>query len=106
MVVKIITQRTVVPDRQGELQLLLRQLRVKAMNQPGYLTGETLISVDNPYTYIVISAWQSLEHWKAWESHPERREIQSKIESMLTTHSQMAVYTEQATTPPEPDQGP
>lgn len=106
MVVKIITQRTVAPDRRGDLQLLLRQLRMKAINQPGYLTGETLISVDNPNTYIVISAWHSLEDWKAWESHPERREIQSKIESMLTTHSQMAVYTEQATMPPDSDQGP
>lgn len=106
MAVKIITQRTVTPDRQAEMQLLLRQLRMKAINQPGYLTGETLISVDNPNTYIVVSTWHSLEDWKVWEANPERRDIQAKIERLLTTHSQMAVYAEQATTPPEEDQGP
>jgi len=106
MAVKIITQRTVTPDRQAELQLLLRQLRMKAINQPGYLMGETLISVDNPNTYIVVSTWQGLDDWKAWEAHPERREIRAKIEKLLTTHAQIAVYTEQATTPPEADQGP
>lgn len=106
MAVKIITLRTVTPNRQAELQLLLRQLRMKAINQPGYLTGETLTSVDNPNTSVVISTWHSLEDWKAWAVHPDRREIQSKIESLLTTHSQMAVYTEQATTPPDSDQGP
>lgn len=100
MTVKIITQRTVSPDRQGDLQLVLRQLRMQAINQPGYITGETLISVDNPNTYVVISTWDSLEDWKAWESNPQRREIQSKIEALLTTHSQMAVLEEQSTTPP------
>jgi heme-degrading monooxygenase HmoA len=105
MAVKIITQRTVSPDNQGELQLLLRQLRMQAINQPGYITGETLISVDSPYTYIVISTWDSLEDWKSWESKPDRREIQSKIEALLTTHSQMAVYEEQSTTPSDEPQG-
>ena len=105
MAVKIITQRTVSLDKQGELQLLLRQLRMQAINQPGYITGETLISVDNPNTYIVISTWDSLEDWKTWESNPQRREIQVKIESLLTTHSQMAVYEEQSTTPPDEAQG-
>jgi len=100
MTVKIITQRTVSPDKQGELQLVLRQLRMQAINQPGYITGETLISVDNPNTYVVISTWDSLEDWKAWECNPQRREIQGKIESLLTTHSQMAVLEEQSTTPP------
>ena len=106
MAVKIITQRTVTPDKQAEVQLLLRELRTKAISQPGYLMGETLTSVDNPNTYIVISTWQSLEDWKAWESNPDRRAIQTKIETLLTTHSQMAVYTEQATTQVEEDQGP
>lgn len=99
MAVKIITQRTVKPENQGDLQLLLRQLRMKAINQPGYITGETLISVDSPTTYVVISTWHTLEDWKAWEDAAERRDIQSKIEKLLTTHSQMAVFEERSTTP-------
>ncbi len=99
MAVKIITQRTVRPEKLGELQSLLRQLRTKAINQQGYITGETLISVDNPYTYVVISTWYSLKDWKDWESNRGRREIQGKIENLLTTHSQMAVYEEQSTVP-------
>jgi heme-degrading monooxygenase HmoA len=100
MAVKIITQRTVSPEKQSDLHLLLRQLRMQAINQPGYITGETLISVDNPNTYVVISTWESLEDWKTWESNLRRREIQSKIELLLTTHSQMAVFEEKTTTPP------
>ncbi len=91
MTVKIIMERTVRPDQQGELLLLLRQLRMRAINQPGYITGETLISIDKPGTQIVVSTWNSLPDWKAWENHPDRLEIANKIEALLTAPTKVAV---------------
>ena len=54
MAVKIITQRTVTPDRQPELQLLLRQLRMKAINQPGYLMG--MVDIDKTFIESIRKA--------------------------------------------------
>jgi antibiotic biosynthesis monooxygenase (ABM) superfamily enzyme len=94
MTVKIITERSVKPERQGELTLLLRQLRIRAIQQPGYISGETLFSVDNPGTEFVISTWNSLADWRTWESHPDRLEILKKIEPLLTHAQRIAVCTE------------
>lgn len=94
MTVKIIMERSVKPGRQGDLLLLLRQLRIQAIQQPGYITGETLSSIDQPGTHFVISTWNSLADWRAWESNPERLEISKKIESLLTAPQRVSVCTE------------
>ena len=94
MTVKVIMERAVNPAQQGELLLLLRQLRARAVAQPGYVTGETLPSVDKPGTHLVISTWHSLQDWRAWENNPERRQISAKIEPLLTTPSKAGVFVE------------
>lgn len=91
MTVKIIMERTVKADQQGELLLLLRELRKKAITQPGYITGETLTSIDKPGTLIVVSTWHSLADWKGWEGNPNRRQLLSKIEALLTAPPKVVV---------------
>jgi len=73
---------------------LMRQLRAKAMLRPGYISGESLISVDKPGAHLVISTWHSLQHWRAWENHPERLQIVAQIERLLTSRSKTSVFTE------------
>jgi len=50
-------------------------------NQEGYISGETLVSTDDPQEFIVISTWQSLEDWITWRDSKKRREIDSKIKA-------------------------
>ena len=95
MTVKIIMERTVKPEQEGELQLLLRQLRIMAIGQPGYISGETLISCENPGKQVVISTWNSLQEWNRWQSHPDRVRVASQIEALLTSPPNIAVYMEQ-----------
>ena len=94
MTVKVIMERTVKPDQQEELMQLLKELRARAVHHPGYITGETLTSVDKSGSHIVISTWNSLSEWKDWEQHPNRREIMAKIEALLQEPSKVAVYME------------
>ena len=94
MTIKVIIERTVTPENQDRLQALLKQLRIMAVNQPGYETGETLYSVDNPGTHIVISTWHSLPEWQAWKNNPERKKISSEIDRLLVTSAKEATYIE------------
>jgi heme-degrading monooxygenase HmoA len=71
---------------------LLIQLRTQALAQPGFISGETLRRVDRPDELIVIGTWKSLEAWKAWRAHPERAEIQGRIDNLLGTETQYEVY--------------
>jgi heme-degrading monooxygenase HmoA len=96
MAVKVIIERSVTPDNQGEVAELLKELRAKAVLQPGYISGETLFSVNRPGVHVVISTWESLKDWKAWEKNPARRAITRKIDELLKVKSKVSVF---ATTP-------
>ena len=92
MAVKIFIKRTVPHDKAKEMIPLFRQMRASATNQPGYITGETLRSLEKPEEFIVISTWQSSEDWKKWLQSEERNEIQTKIDGLLGGETQYDIY--------------
>jgi heme-degrading monooxygenase HmoA len=96
MAVKVVIERSVSADNQAEVAELLKDLRAGAIHQQGYVSGETLFAVDRPGTHLVISTWESLKDWKAWENNSKRKEITDKVEALLTSPSRTSVY---ATTP-------
>jgi heme-degrading monooxygenase HmoA len=71
---------------------LFRRLRNLATNQSGYISGETLKSVDNPREYLVISTWQSIDNWREYVVSPERIEIQNEIDARLEEASVYEIY--------------
>jgi heme-degrading monooxygenase HmoA len=69
-------------------------MRVLAMQQPGYISGETLHAVDDPNHYLVISVWESLAHWQAWLDNAERQKIQAEIDIYMgESPTKIRVYT-------------
>jgi heme-degrading monooxygenase HmoA len=91
--VKILLERTIKGKHVGKIVQLLRQLRVMAMQQPGYIGGETLHDVDDPNYYLVISSWESLEHWQAWFNNLERQKLQAEVDGYLEEPTKMRIFT-------------
>lgn len=91
--VKVLMERTITGKNVGEIVRLLRHLRVQAMRQPGYISGETLHAVDDPNHYLVISTWESLAHWQDWQDNPERRKLSAEIDTYLESPTRMGVFT-------------
>ena len=71
---------------------LLKQLRILANNQPGYISGETLKGIDNPSNYLVISTWRSIDDWKQWVLNKERLKVQENIDSLLEEKTIYEIY--------------
>lgn len=91
--VKVMLERTIKGKHVSKIVRLLRQMRVLAMQQPGYISGETLHAVNDPNHYLVISTWESLEHWQAWSANPERLKLQAEIDSYLESPTVMRIFT-------------
>jgi heme-degrading monooxygenase HmoA len=68
------------------------QLRALSIKQPGYVSGESLKSVERPDEYLVISTWDNLDAWKAWVGSKGRDEIQNKIDMLLGQKTNYEVY--------------
>jgi len=90
--VKILLERHCKPGKEGSLENMLISLRTKAMQQPGYLSGETLVSIDDPLSYLVISTWTRMETWKAWENNRERMELAQLIAALLSDEPRVRIY--------------
>jgi heme oxygenase (mycobilin-producing) len=54
---------------------VILELRHEAMKQPGYITGETLIDMNDPCSVLVISTWNKPENWEAWDKSESRVEL-------------------------------
>ena len=92
MAVKIFIKRKVPQDKAKKMIPLFRQMRASATTQPGYITGETLRSMDNPEQFMVISTWQSSEDWNKWLKSEDRNKVQSKIDDLLGGETQYEIY--------------
>jgi heme-degrading monooxygenase HmoA len=92
MAIKVLIKRIVPEHKTKSLLPILRQLRNSAMNQPGYITGETLRGADNPTEYLVIGTWQSLEDWKRWAGSRDRIELQEQIDALLGEKTEYKAY--------------
>ena len=92
MAIRVLIERKIVAENQLKLNTLLMKLRGKAMLAKGYISGETLRSIDYPSEYLVISTWNTLDDWKRWESDKERQEIQRQIDELLRAPSIHRVF--------------
>jgi heme-degrading monooxygenase HmoA len=76
----------------GKLVPFILQLRALAAYQPGYISGKTLYNVENPEECLVISEWQSLEHWYSWMKSEKRAEIQKKIDELTGEQTEYGIF--------------
>jgi heme-degrading monooxygenase HmoA len=92
MAVKVFIKRLVPQDKARAMIPLFRQMRASAATQPGYITGETLKSLDRPEEFMVISTWQSSEEWRNWLKSEERNKVQSRIDDLLGGETQYEIF--------------
>ncbi|MFW6054397.1 MAG: antibiotic biosynthesis monooxygenase family protein [Thermodesulfobacteriota bacterium] len=92
MTVKAFIKRKVPEDKAKEMIPLFRRMRALAMEQPGYISGETLRNVNQPDEYLVISVWNSSQDWQKWLDSKKRQEIQNQIDDLLGGKTEYALY--------------
>ena len=95
MAVKVLMKRTPVgSDSFMEINKILKELRVLAMSQPGYISGETLLAADQQGTTLVTSVWASVRHWRAYENSPQRKAVLKKLEPLLGESTRTEIWVE------------
>jgi heme-degrading monooxygenase HmoA len=83
MSVKIIIERKLKESPVEEYFRVLEEIRMTAMDQEGYETGETLVDRDDNREVLVVSTWSSLDDWKRWVDSPDRKRLENKLAPFL-----------------------
>ena len=80
MAAKIIIKRLFKPGKTRQIVALLNELRSRAMNQTGYISGETLTKKSLANKMVVIATWQTLQDWHRWRDSDERNKFEAMLE--------------------------
>ena len=92
MAIKVFIKRRCPKDKEKELFGCIKEIRRRVPLQSGYISGEYLKSIDGTNEIATISSWFSLEDWNAWFESEERKEIQSKIDSIAGVTTEYSIY--------------
>lgn len=92
MAVTVLIKRKVTPENEKLLEELYLDMRSAALNQAGYIGGETLKRVDVKGELLVISKWQHIDDWSRWLISRERMVFQEQIDALTSAETKFAVY--------------
>ena len=90
---KILIKRKFKKGKQQEIIAMLRELRSGALHQPGYISGETLTSFDDPQVLMVIGTWHDMESWYKWKQNSTRQTLEQMLEIYQEKSTEYQEYT-------------
>ena len=104
MIAKIIIKRRFKPGRTRQILAILNELRSAAMQQPGYISGETLTKEGFPQNMVVIATWQTMEDWHAWQNNDRRQKFETMLEVYMERAAEYEEYLLGTPLSPEPSE--
>jgi heme-degrading monooxygenase HmoA len=93
MAIKILIKRKF---KEGNIQAASRFLinhRSGAMRQPGYISSETMQSLDDPDKIVVVSMWHTIEDWETWKNSETRTANESEFKDYIVGQAEIEHYS-------------
>ena len=75
-----------------DLEPILLKLRSHAMQYPGFVSAENLVSDVDSSIVIVISTWVSIENWRSWVQSRITQDLLRQAEALLKEKSRITAY--------------
>ena len=93
MAVKILIKRKIKNGNIRAASRLLINNRSEVMKQPGYISSETMRSLDDPNQIVVVSMWQSRESWDKWKKSEIRMANETEFKDYLSGQTTYEHYS-------------
>ncbi len=93
MAIKILIKRKFHNATTKDISTLLIMARKIAMEHPGYISSETLSSLDDSSTVLVLSMWRTMEDWEKYKDSPGRQENERKFSEILANPTEYELYS-------------
>jgi heme-degrading monooxygenase HmoA len=92
MAVKVFIKRVVKKGQTEAVVKLLMDVRSQALEQQGYISGETLVNHYDPCNIAVVSTWQTIDDWIRWQESDQRAAIEDQLESLQEMPANFEIY--------------
>lgn len=96
MAVKVLIERKVIAQPGNERQVLaiMKEIRAACLDQPGYISGETLRDNDDPSTLLVMSTWFGQGDWNTWQDSARRGALVARMRPLLAVPERVRILLE------------
>jgi heme-degrading monooxygenase HmoA len=71
---RVMVIATVAPGKEAAFEAAYAQVTRQVKGTPGHIRDELLRAADEPGAYVLLSEWESVAAFKAWEDAPIHRE--------------------------------
>ena len=92
MTIKIIIDRKFKEGPSADDIRIFNDLRIRAMGQNGYISGETLVDAEDNKKIVVLSVWSSMDNWETWRDSRERENLEDKLTPHLEEPAEIRVF--------------
>jgi heme-degrading monooxygenase HmoA len=92
MAIKVLISRHFKEEFLHEASLQNTRLRALATVQPGYISGQTLVSRENSNKVVVISTWSSEKEWANWYASETRKDYYKKMRLALESPETVEIF--------------
>ena len=92
MAIKVMIKRHIKEGQAQNAFELLNKFRRHAMEQPGYISGETLVNHYDQRTLLVVSSWQDIDDWIRWQENDQRVAIEEELKEMLEEPTRYEIF--------------
>ena len=93
MAVKIVIKRKFKDGDMRAASRLLINNRNGAMQQPGYISSETMQRLEDPSQITVVSMWKDIEAWESWKNSDIRLANENEARDLLVGPTEYEHYS-------------
>ena len=89
--IRVIIERFIAESLESNYEITAKQTLQKAIQAPGFISGESLKDIQNERHRVVLCNWRSLQDWQAWLSSHERKSMMDQLNLMLEKTEKITV---------------
>jgi antibiotic biosynthesis monooxygenase (ABM) superfamily enzyme len=78
--------------RDEDILPILLKLRAHAMQYPGFMGAENLLSEQDSSIIAVMQSWERIEDWEIWEKSSIRQELLRQAGALLEEEPKVTIY--------------
>jgi heme-degrading monooxygenase HmoA len=90
--IKVLIKRRFKKEHIKEINHVIIEARVGAMDQEGYLSSETLRDHQDPLRVVVASNWRSIKNWNNWKNSDSRKSREKKFAKFLDGQTEYEIF--------------
>jgi heme-degrading monooxygenase HmoA len=88
--IKVITGYKV---RKGDdIRPILPKLGSHAIQYPGFMGAENLLSEKDSSIIVMVSTWETAEDWRVWERSTIGQDLLRQVETFLVEEPRVTIY--------------